>query len=433
MAATANTVDQALVAQAEACDRVGSPLYATLLRGLVEDHRQGGLTAELLDGVSERPVHDAVPLRYLATAHRLALTGGAPRLAAQYPSCGGTWQSDDGITAEFLTTVAEQRAEFVAGMRRNVQTNEVGRAPVVASGMALIATRHRLPIDQLEIGSSAGLLSRWDRYGYDTGASQWGDPRSHVQFGPSWWQGEPGTVEIAPEVIRRRASDVSPIDLTTDHGRATMMSFLWPDQLERVARLRAAIAVSQGVPLHIESADAGEWLTRELGSGPTADAVTVVFHTIVWQYLPAATRDDMRAALSAAGDLATSGRPLCWLRMEPATSDHANLRLTSWPGGRDEHLADVGYHGANVRWHAGGPSRCPLPRCASASGRDLPAPQGVDSDTQPDARRHDRRVRRGHPVVEQADLTAAAEVRSVAGEIEPEGLAELPGAIGEVC
>ena len=350
MAEVTNTVEFALATQAEQCDRVGSPLYAELLRGLVEDYRRGGLTAVLLEGVSERPVHDAVPLRYLATAHRLALTDLAPRLAARYPSCGGTWDGDAGIVRDFLATVGERQDVFVDGLRRNVQTNEVGRAPVLASGMAWLTSQHRLPIDQLEIGTSGGLLSRWDHYGYDTGGSRWGDPDSALRFGPTWWRRPPDDLGVTPHVVRRRASDVSPIDVTTEIGRATMLSFVWPDQLDRIARLRAAMSVAQTVPLLVDAADAGTWLAQELAGGLMPGALTVVFHSIVWQYLPAPTRSAMRAALSAAGEEATLDRPLCWLRMEPATSDHADLRVTSWPGGQQEHLANVGYHGADVDW-----------------------------------------------------------------------------------
>jgi hypothetical protein len=350
MAGTTDSVEGALAAQAASCDRVGSPLYATLLRGLLDDHRNGGLTAELLDGVTERPVHDALPLRYLATGHLLALTGQAPRLAARYPSCGGSWDGSTGIVADFLTTALERQQEFVAGVRRNVQTNEVGRAPVLASGMAWITSRHQMPIDQLEIGSSAGLISRWDHYGYDTGRFQWADQQSPLQFGPPWWEQPPDELAHAPEVVRRRASDVSPIDVTTERGRATMLSFVWPDQLDRIARLRAAMAVAQAVPLPIETADAGDWLGRQLREPPVPGTVRVVFHTIVWQYLPPATRSALRAALSAAGEAATEEQPLCWLRMEPATPEHADLRVTCWPGRHEEHLADVGYHGADVHW-----------------------------------------------------------------------------------
>jgi hypothetical protein len=36
--------------------------------------------------------------------------------------------------------------------------------------------------------------------------------------------------------------------------------------------------------------------------------------------------------------------------MEPATPDHAEVRLTTWPTGEQELLAQVGYHGADIRW-----------------------------------------------------------------------------------
>jgi len=344
------TVAEALERQSVSCRAVGSPLYGALLEGLLDDYLRGGITAELLDGVTDQPVHDALPLRYLATAHLLALDARAPALAAHYPSCGGRWSGDGPVIDDFLATVAGHRDEFVRGVRRNVQTNEVGRAPVLASGFAVIGARHGLPIDQLEIGSSAGLLSRWDHFGYDTGMSRGGDARGGVQFGPEWWTNDaPDLAQLRP-VVRRRACDISPIDITTDAGRQTMLSFVWPDQLIRIERLRAALAVAAQVPVTVDRGDAAEWLAVQLVDGPAPEATTVVFHSIVWQYLPRATKDGMRAALEAAGERAGRDSPLCWLRMEPDNLEHAALRLTTWPGGTEEKLAEVGYHGADIRW-----------------------------------------------------------------------------------
>lgn len=344
------TVDDALRRQAASCHAVGSPLYGVLLEGLLADYRDGGITAELLDGVTDQPVHDALPLRYLAAGHLLALTGRAPLLAALYPSCGGAWAGGGDVVDAFLATVAEHRDEFVRGLRRNVQTNEVGRAPVLASGFALIGARHGLPIDQLEIGSSAGLLSRWDHFHYDTGTSTGGDAAAAVRFGPEWWADDAPDLDHLPPVLRRRASDISPIDVSTEAGRQTMVSFVWPDQLTRVERLRAALAIADQIPMTVDRADAAHWLVAQLADGPMPGAATVLFHSIVWQYLPRATKDGIRAALSAAGDSAGSHNPLCWLRMEPDTLEHATLRLTTWPEGVEEKLAEVGYHGADIRW-----------------------------------------------------------------------------------
>ena len=344
------TVAEALQRQSVSCTAVGSPLYGALLAGLLDDYRHGGLTSELLDGVTDQPVHDALPLRYLATGHLLALNGQAAGLAAHYPSCGGHWAGNRRVVDDFLDTVADHRDEFVAGVRRNVQTNEVGRAPVLASGFALLGARHGLPFDQLEIGSSAGLLSRWDHFGYETGTTRGGDANAAVQFAPEWWAGgAPDLGQLQP-VQRRRACDISPIDVTTEAGRQTMVSFVWPDQLTRVERLRAALAVAEQVPMSVDRADAAEWLTAQLAAGPAPGATTVLFHSIVWQYLPRPTKDGVRAALAAAGESAGDTNPLCWLRMEPETLEQAALRLTTWPGGSEEKLAEVGYHGADINW-----------------------------------------------------------------------------------
>ena len=142
MAGTPTTVEEALAFQAAASVTNGSPLYAALLTGLLADYRAGGLTTRQLDGVSDKPWSDALALRYVATGHRLALAGEAPRLARHYPSCDGSWDGSDLVVDDFLAVVADHLDEFHAGMRRNVQTNEVGRAAVLASGFATIAHRH---------------------------------------------------------------------------------------------------------------------------------------------------------------------------------------------------------------------------------------------------------------------------------------------------
>ena len=89
-------------------------------------------------------------------------------------------------------------------------------------------------------------------------------------------------------------------------------------------------------------------MEEQLRELPTGTA-TVVFHSIVLQYLAVDSRHRMRDALHAAGARATDAAPLAWLRMEPA-GESADLRLTWWPGGAEEVLATAGYHGGTIRW-----------------------------------------------------------------------------------
>lgn len=351
-----DSVRESLELQAQSCAAMGSSLYSALLTGLIDDYDRSGLTATTLDGVTDRPRHDALPLRYLASGHRLALGGSAPAIAAHLPSCGGHWRDSPDVAralvSAFLATVEEQPEAFRNGVRQNVQTNEIGRAAVLACGLTLIAQRSRLPIVQLEIGASAGLLSNWDSYRFDTGRAAFGAERSELTFGPEWWHAAGPSFTTTARIAQRRASDISPIDTSTEQGRILMQSFVWPDQVERLERLRAAMNVASQNPLTVDRADAGEWLHEQLDRVPQAGLATVVFHSIVWQYLPKSTRNAVRSALAEAGDKAAEDSPVLWLRMEPATADHADLRLTSYPGGHDEVLAHVGYHGANIRWLA---------------------------------------------------------------------------------
>jgi hypothetical protein len=149
-------------------------------------------------------------------------------------------------------------------------------------------------------------------------------------------------------VAERRGCDRNPIDATTDDGRLTLLSFMWPDQLARIARLEAAITVARRVPVELEQADAAAWVESQLVE-PRPGVATVVAHSIVFQYLSSASRRRIRDSLESAGRSATPDAPICWLRMEPA-GDRAELRLNMWPGGERELLATAGYHGHPIWW-----------------------------------------------------------------------------------
>ena len=80
-------------------------------------------------------------------------------------------------------------------------------------------------------------------------------------------------------------------------------------------------------------------------------AVTVVHHSIAFQYFPADTQRRITAHLEALGTTATGDAPLAWLRFEFIVPDRApELRLRLWPGGEDRLLATGHPHGAQVNW-----------------------------------------------------------------------------------
>jgi hypothetical protein len=124
------------------------------------------------------------------------------------------------------------------------------------------------------------------------------------------------------------------------------MSFMWPDQQERLALLRAACEVAARVPATIVRANGADWIAERLAT-PTPGVATVVFHSIVMQYFDPPSLDRFRAALADAGARATAAAPLAWLRLEPG-GEQAELWLTCWPGGGERLVATAGFHGRGV-------------------------------------------------------------------------------------
>lgn len=341
-----HTIAEAFAMQASASAALGSPMYASLHRELGERYAAdpaATVLRQLLTDRTVRPVHDAVVLRLAGAVHRIVLRGAAPDLAAHYPTVGG--QPNDGFIDDFLKVVVRHRDEIDQALDEQVQTNEVGRSAVLAGGFALISRRFGLPLELFELGASAGLNLRWDRFWYDTGETSTGDRSSEVRF-TDVWPAPPvlSTVDIA----ERHGCDIAPLDVRDPAAQMRLLSFVWPDQLERFARLSAALAIASNFDAAIECADAGEWLGRRLPRR-AGGATSVVYHSIVWQYLSGATKDAVRDVLDHWGSHATSAHPLAWLRMEP-DGGRANLRLRTWPGEHDEVLATATFHGADIRW-----------------------------------------------------------------------------------
>ena len=330
------------------CVQNGSTLYGDILAAVHRDVSVAGPCAEVLGPHAAAPFADAVVLRFLGGVHRLVLEGRAPELARHYPSVGGIPRR--GVGPAFVAVVDAFRDELADRMHDGVQTNEVGRSAALLGGfLATAAAGGGLPLRILEIGASAGLNLRFDAYRYESGLHSFGPDDSPVQFVEPWAGGEgssplPGWCTVA----ERRGCDVAPIDPTTVDGRLALRSYIWPDQTMRLDRLDAALEVARSVPAPVDRADATAWLQQWL-SEPATGVTTVVVHSIMFQYLSVDGRRGLLDTIDAASRRASPDAPLAWLRMEPG-GEHAEIRLTTWPGGVTRLLATSSYHGPPIRW-----------------------------------------------------------------------------------
>jgi hypothetical protein len=319
---------------------IGSELYAGLLERAAADVEELGPTWDILRGHEGDPRFSVLGLRLLGGVNRLVLTGREQALADAYDS------RDVPQAWELLREALSRNAtELRDSLDLPVQTNEVGRCAALLFGFLAVSVKTGLPLRLLEVGASAGLNLRWDRYAYEADRFSWGADGSplRLQFE---LEGQPPELPASVEIASRRGCDAAPIDPTTPEGRLSLLSFIWPDQRERIARMRAALEVAATEDIVIDHEPAAPWARRVLAE-PAPGQATVIYHSIVSQYLSDGEREALFGAIAEAGERATAEAPLAWLRMEPA-DDRANLDLTVWPGGKERRLARVGYHGSPV-------------------------------------------------------------------------------------
>jgi hypothetical protein len=333
--------------QAKWCDTLGSKLYARLLAEASHDAAAGGVVWGALGGHMPAALMEVMlPLRFMAAVHTLVLRGRAPALAAFYPSAGGA-RKPDGAWDPFRNALEEHLDEVRGLSALPVQTNEVGRCAALIGGFLRIAAMTRLPLRLLEVGAAGGLNLCWDHYRYEAARRAWGPEDSPVQLG---WDEAPPHLDARVEVVERAGCDPHPMNPRDEADQTRLLSAVWPDQLDRIERLRGALTVAGSLSVALDRDTASDWLPRALAS-PVRGAATVIFHSVVRQYLSEAEREDLTRILWAAGEGASSDAPVAHLSFEPGIEQLPfAVRLTMWPRGEQVAIASSGPHGRDVMW-----------------------------------------------------------------------------------
>jgi hypothetical protein len=336
--------------QAEACRELGSPLYGDLLVRAADDLLEGGPTARVLRGHLDERLSSVLALRLLGGAHALALSGRAPELAAYYPSAGGTLDPALGSPrawAALRRTFAEHGEEISSWLDHPPQTNEVGRAAALLGGLRHIAAEQDLPIRLIEVGASAGLNLRADHFYVPGDAGSYGDPDSPVVL-LGGWQGEPPPTSHI-EVIERIGGDLSPVDPTTPAGRLRLTAYVWPDQADRLSRLRGAFTLAAELPAELRAEPASATLDR---THLVPGTWTVLWHSIFRQYLDERQRGELAEGVAALGAMATPHSRFAYLYLEQSRAGGCPVTLVTWPSGRQRVLGSAPAHGLPVHWYA---------------------------------------------------------------------------------
>ena len=343
------TLRRAFARQQRACDGLGSPFTALLCGTIAENGLPASQVQQMVSAWPGDPSSDgdSVPLRLCGALHEIVLSNRGDPLADVYPPNQAQIDSDR-LFAAVGKAVQRHDTRICERLRFAPQTNEIRRAAAVYAALLHINEATSKPIVLSEIGASAGLNLLLDRFEFDLGGIGHGLDGSAVRLAPDWSGPPPPAAKLS--IAERRGCDLSPFDLTSKADRLRLLSYVWPDQIDRLDRLRAAIALQEEHPVEVDASDAIAWLESRLQMVPDGHA-HVVFHTIAWQYLPEAGRRRGRAIIEAAGARASADSPLFLLGLEAdGQSPGAALTLHSWPGGLEQELARVDFHGRWIRW-----------------------------------------------------------------------------------
>lgn len=333
--------------QADHAIRNGAPSTGRLVRGfipLLAGPSKVGARMRDWPGLS---LEDAMPLRLAGGFHYLYLTGAEPGLGGIYSGA----VTDSGEIAEVVARIVRDHDdELLEWFDGPPQTNEAGRSAGFMAQLLWLSGRLGPRFELNEIGSSAGINTMMDRFAFDLGGVRAGAEGSPMMIRPEWRGAPPPDAPV--QIVSVQGCDVQPIDLADPQAAMRLKSYVWPDMPERLARIDAAIALAAERRPDVVRMDAADWVEQRLAAPQQAGVTRVLFHSIVWQYIPEQGRARIERAMADAGARATAERPLAWVTIETnrATFRH-ELRCRYWPGGEEEVLLGEAHaHGAWVEW-----------------------------------------------------------------------------------
>lgn len=336
------------------------PTFADRFAGLaLASESRAPVNAALCRAVARRPdiskllghapETQQAPVLLLAALHHCVLDDPTSELAAWYPTVTSAPRpiDDPGLDDALAEFVEHHRATIVEVVAtRHTQTNEVGRCALLLPAFSMMSTEMGA-LGHVDVGTSAGLTTLLDRYAYryDDGPLVAGPlaarPKLLIECSTRGsWPIDPATLTV-PVIAASTGLDAKPIDLADDTSARWLEACCWPDQLDRVGRLRSAIAIARRHPPDLLAGDAVD-AVREAIERLDDRVHPVVTTTWMLSYLSPSQRLAFMAELDDVG----STHDLSWVFAESpneteeiphpaevAGQDITSLVLVTWRGG----------------------------------------------------------------------------------------------------
>jgi len=332
--------------------RLGSPVYTDYCFGVADDSQLLELCSQI-DQSQPAPnilfaaVQDLLMEDPTASPEAEALAGFYPAISGRPIPRGSAWET----FRAFCQVHADQLGPNLRSGR--TQTCIVNRCAIVLPGLAALpsAEANEGRVALLEIGPSAGLNLRLDRYRYEYGnGATWGEPSARPKLICETRGDLAPPMPGALEIVARRGLDLNRIDLEKPSDIRWQRALIWPEHSDRVQTMDEALAHAKTVPVEIEEGDATREIAAHIARLPS-DAARVLFATHVFYQIP---RDGRRQIIEGIAS-ASREQPVDLIRMESSGEGDSRVEWFSFAGGEQVGhtiLARSDSHGRWIEWGA---------------------------------------------------------------------------------
>lgn len=264
-----------------------SPLYRRLSAVVAADPSLVALAAHARAG-------QGPTFAFFGAVHAVLLGGAQHELAEYYPSVlDQSARPVDDRAGDALISFAHEHASQLREIlqTRLVQTNHVQRAVGLRLGLAAVASSlgsRRAHL--LEVGSSAGLVIRHARYGYQLGGQSFGDRSSPIQLSTEWRSESPvPDLDLVPTLASTTGIDLNPLNPEHEDDRRWLEALVWPENREQTQLMRVALRHAADAPVTILAGDAVDRCPEWAQGLPSGEA-RIVFHCAVRMHVPTERR-----------------------------------------------------------------------------------------------------------------------------------------------
>lgn len=286
-----------------------------------------------------------VPNVFFAAVHFVLSQSPEHELSTFYGSLCDIPRPPADAHRAFRDFVLSNRARLIPLLETRItQTNEVGRCSFLLPSFAFVQRlAGERPLAVIDVGCSAGLHLLWDRYHYDYGVAQVGDPRAAViitckLIGLCM----PPIPAVFPTCTFRAGIDLSPFDLRDPIERRWFDALIWPEHADRRRLAAAAIDELLRDPPPIVRGDAVEVLEPQLGR-VASDTTLIVYNSAALCQGGPPDETAIAKLLTAF----SSRRPIYWLHCE---NEEVRLRAMDGRHMSEMKLANKDGHGRWLEW-----------------------------------------------------------------------------------